>query len=984
MLIFPAFSSARTGARGILVSANAMEEVDDSLNESAARKRLRTSHACDGCRTRKTRCDGSHPCATCAATNQECTFGSEANSRSKNDIILESVLRVERSLHELKSNISVNSQLGCQHQSHLSPPNPRASSFSVSTPETSLRRRSFAIQTPASHDLGENGNNLENAVLDSMHTSTTESVLQWPHFDVFPLLRTDQMSIFHLEQSRPPLPISSNPVYPYIDAEDVDSILTAFEHNVNFWYPTMSQAQLQEIRTTLRSGVPAEDTVHCCLSLLTLALGCASQAVTDLRFTSSPEGYEAATRLRNRKMGDVYFQLALRKLHIVHLKVDSETTQCLFFTAIYFASLVRPLQAWEYLSATATRCMLLLSYPSNAQDTESEERIRRMFWSCYILESDYMAELSACPPSGIARVESSVPLPSVYHTHTSEKQQEESSLYFLACISMRRLLNRVHQLLYARDSGAAFDHARFPRIVAELQRQLDDWRDVLPASFLFSVDMEETATAAGGFLRQRYLTCKGVIYRPYLMWALSDIGSGGNNVALTIPEAITNCQACLDACLLHALNLRGFPQTVLIDTWICSLSHSMSGAMLILLAACQVPALREIIRSRVARVGDHLQGLFNHWRQISFGNDSPSVERSLWLMQLADRIDMLWGNILRQSNIKSIKPYSVSSRSCVVFRLFSTQSLLQRQPRQPTANMSWMDSWSRPSKSQATPAPYYLLPGGESTPYCHSCGRVISTRRTAATAKTNTPAKYCSSRCRTKKPGKLDRELESAFVHFLSADNGGSVDGKPATKGGSNSGKQKKSKHVKGDNRVLVTCSTVEEFVFGSHRSSMEEMEDEDLSEDETQISHAPTSLPPGPAQSASSDEDMDCSGDIQSDKQIDGDVFARMAVRSGTRMRPSQSISEVNGSVGGEKGRAERIQETDAMLEKRKQGQRRAREREMTKCAARRGVVFGFSVDGDDGQDAGGKRRLCEAVMSGKVVEPSFAKGDWAIRWRE
>jgi hypothetical protein len=44
---------------------------------------------------------------------------------------------------------------------------------------------------------------------------------------------------------------------------------------------------------------------------------------------------------------------------------------------------------------------------------------------------------------------------------------------------------------------------------------------------------------------------------------------------------------------------------------------------------------------------------------------------------------------------------------------------------QKVAKMSWMDSWSRPSKSQATPAPYYLLPGGESTPYCKTCGRVI-------------------------------------------------------------------------------------------------------------------------------------------------------------------------------------------------------------------------------------------------------------------
>ncbi|KAF5024443.1 hypothetical protein F66182_3529 [Fusarium sp. NRRL 66182] len=538
-----------------------MDQADGDLNDAVewpARKRLRTSHACDACRNRKTRLD----------------------PRSKNDLILEGVLRVEKTLHELRSAIPTNLQPGCQHPS---PQTHHTNSFSGSPSDISLRRQSHAIQTPNSQDQRENTNNFENAVLDSMHTSTTESILQWPHFDVFPLLRHDGETIFHLEQSRTPLSVAANPMYPYVDTEDIASVLKAFERNINFWYPSMSQAQLISIRATIHNGMPAEDTVHSCLCLLTLALGCASQAAEDLRFVDNLESAEKDKRLRRRKLGDIYFQLALKKLHVVHLQVDSESTQCLFFTA------------------------------------------------------DYMAELSSCPPSGIARVESSVPLPSAYHTHTSEIVEEESSLYFLACISMRRLLNRVHQLLYARDTGAAFNHARFPRIVAELQRQLDDWRDVLPASFSFNIDTDEAATASGGFLRQRYLTCKGVIYRPYLMWMLSisHAGAGSLTVNPSIPDVINNCKACLDACLLHALDLRGFPQTVLIDTWICSLS--MSGTILILLAAYQVPALKEYISSRVTLVASHLEKLFCHWREASFGVDSPSVDRSLWLIRQADR-----------------------------------------------------------------------------------------------------------------------------------------------------------------------------------------------------------------------------------------------------------------------------------------------------------------------------------------------------------
>lgn len=324
--------------------------------------------------------------------------------------------------------------------------------------------------------------------------------------------------------------------------------------------------------------------------------------------------------------------------------------------------------------------------------------------------------------------------------------------------------------------------------------------------------------------------------------------------------------------------------------------------------------------------------------------------------------------ISRGPRIRTLRIFTSLSHS----NRLSTSFPLKRGSSSEPAKMSWMDSWSRPSKSQATPAPFYLLPGGEATPYCHSCGRVISTRKTTASAKTNTPVKYCSSRCRTQKPGKLDRELEKAFLKLLTAEEH-AVTEKKSAKG--TSGKHKKGKNSKGDNRILVSCSAAEEIVFGPNRTSTEEGHEETHSEDETPRTSEPTQAMSEPR---TSEEDLDLADILKDENDVDGDVLARMSVRSGTRIRPAQSVSQVNGSVGGEKGRAERIHETDEMLEKRRQGQRRARERELTKCAARRGVVFGFSVNED------GEKRLCEAVMSGKVVEPSFAKGDWAIRWRE
>ena len=134
-------------------------------------------------------------------------------------------------------------------------------------------------------------------------------------------------------------------------------------------------------------------------------------------------------------------------------------------------------------------------------------------------------------------------------------------------------------------------------------------------------------------------------------------------------------------------------------------------------------------------------------------------------------------------------------------------------------------------------------------------------------------------------------------------------------------------------------------------------------------------------------------------------------------RVRPPQSQSELNGSIGGEKGWAEKIEESPEMLQKRLEGQRRADERELVRCAARRLCAFGIVVDAlpgegeqigkgkggkgknkgkekarvgaaEDGDDDGGRgqerRKKCEAIMSGNVVEASYAKGDWGIRWRE
>ncbi|KAG7147425.1 multidrug resistance regulator 2 like protein [Verticillium longisporum] len=623
--------------------------MDHESGSEPARKRLRTSHACDACRAKKIRCNGNTPCASCDGSRQECTYGSEANSRGKSDLILESVLRVEKFLHEMKSAVPAiiapspqdhQQQQHRRRQSMVSPnlPTavPRAASFS-SSPRTEVLHH----RTPLSEShWPPAANNLDNAVLASMHTSATEAVLQWPHFDVFPGLRDGYDPIFRLEQARPPIKSRSSTWYPFVTPREVDEILESFGQTVNFWYPTMSQQQMAGVRALIVNGVPEEDSIEVCLALLTMALGLAGQVTAKLASgTTSLTQKDHETRASKKAMADVYFDGVLKRLHVVHTHIGSTSTHCLFYVAMYFAFLRRPLQAWEYINAAAAKCLLLLSYTSEDDSTEDSERIRRIFWSCYILESDYLAELSALPQSGISAIESTTPLPGEYHTHADAHQQELASLYLLACISMRRLLNRVHHLLYAQTTGAALDPTRFPAVVRELNHQLDEWREVLPPAFAFTVDETPTATEAGAFLRQRYSTCRSVIYRPYFMWMLSGMAppaavrSPGDGIAGK--EVMASCKMCLDACLLHIMNLRGYGQTVLVDTWICSLS--MAGAMLVLLAACRVPALRELIGSEILSAGEHLRQVLEGWQEVMGDPASPSVEQSVRIIAEADR-----------------------------------------------------------------------------------------------------------------------------------------------------------------------------------------------------------------------------------------------------------------------------------------------------------------------------------------------------------
>lgn len=206
--------------------------------------------------------------------------------------------------------------------------------------------------------------------------------------------------------------------------------------------------------------------------------------------------------------------------------------------------------------------------------------------------------------------------------------------------------------------------------------------------------------------------------------------------------------------------------------------------------------------------------------------------------------------------------------------------------------------------------------------YCTRSNPTQATRKSHTTQPT--PQKYCSDRCRREKPRpapSTEKDIEQTFTRLL---------------GG-------------GGERRIVKCEDVERAVFTKSRT-----DDDGASGDDVEILDAGGQGEDGRSNSGEEAEDND---------DDDGDGGVRLP----SDMDPA--VTSTSTKPKSEDGSHHKTL--------REWGMQKAKEREMVRRAARRGVAFGFEMEG-------GKRRWVEAVQRGRVVESSFAKGEWGVRWRE
>ncbi|KAK4548872.1 hypothetical protein LTR36_008645 [Oleoguttula mirabilis] len=537
--------------------------------------RRRATIACEICRSRKSRCDGARPrCKLCSELGAACVYREPGIKLDAGDkLILEQLARIEGLLHS-----SLASPALAGGAPHLGPISP-ATSNTASEDYQAKRLSSTSAIAPSALPL--NGLGTWSANISAMpkhHTTPALHLLQWPVVKDLISRPCDPQVLMQLEMAREPLTITK---HYSLDFTNIGSYTQAFFERANVWYAvvnpyTWRQYYRQAAQQDFRSGAES------CAVLLVFALGEAAHSgmsISQLARGQTPPGMD-------------FFAAAWDILPSQMIKNDVTSTQCHILAAAYLLYLVRPLEAWNLLCNASMKQQLMLSSP-HCIPPQLKELSERIYWNTLMIESDLLAELDL-PHSGIVQYEESMRLPRSfpYDAVTAAGNGDElpgndDLWYFLAEIALRRLLNRVSHLIYAHKRSASLSIASLEPIVAELDYQLAQWYEGLPAPVKFPRERLPARDQIQTVLRLRYFACRTIIFRPYIQAVLAD-----ESVAHE-PGVQDACRKCLEACIRQLEYVSAHHEGHLPYLWQGALS--IMSQTLLLMGATLSPTLAQLL-----------------------------------------------------------------------------------------------------------------------------------------------------------------------------------------------------------------------------------------------------------------------------------------------------------------------------------------------------------------------------------------------------
>ncbi|KAF5723948.1 oleate-activated transcription factor 1 [Fusarium mundagurra] len=443
--------------------------------------RRQALNACEACRKRKTKCDEKKPtCARCTRLGLECMY-IETVAAKKNLSIEE----LTGTLKRMDEKLDVLTAFA-QHQAPTTglASTPGDSYFAAFSP---LNLGSTGVTQNASTPFLDTGRVLEELSLSQRHSTAPQHLLTWP-CSTLQMSEPDLQYPMDLEINRPSLSRSTAPPR-CLEPPPSES-----------WLSRLSLSQVSLLTQSYFQHF------HPSCLILNESLFY-SQVLSNAVQTNFAPNYSSCTVLLVCSLGSIVAHYA------GHEEWSSGNEQDIGLGFFNLANdMFRNLERcnWE-----SVQCLLLMGQ--------------------ILAEFDF-------PASGLGKLASSMPLPVVPGAGT-DPSHAQYQFFFLALISMRKLLNRILFHLYSRDhtedpangepahadKPAAFLSVT-PSVMFELDRQLEEWRTCLPQGLEFLAyseaqlaevpELDQTHRSTNerlrGHLMARYFAAKSIIHRPYI------------------------------------------------------------------------------------------------------------------------------------------------------------------------------------------------------------------------------------------------------------------------------------------------------------------------------------------------------------------------------------------------------------------------------------------------------------------------------------
>ncbi|CAG9988603.1 unnamed protein product [Clonostachys byssicola] len=603
--------------------------MDDSGYSQPSFKRQRTALACNSCRNRKSRCNGTRPqCAMCVEMGLDCVYqqpgyrrkevsdGHEARLTS-----IEQTLQLlleenrQRNRQQAASGVaefsSIDSQCGTYATSQAQEGDAAAASHygnSVANiPEDDTVDGMGAIKFADEQESGFFGPSSTVAFIKQIAgaVAAASSVASGPGPEDHILPSESRVNGELLRVSRPASPVTNPQVFPgasdivdvYVLPPEAETLhlVSLFFRDTGMLFPYIhEQSALDGVKAVKRGGFGAARRSWLCLLNMILAfVTCISTQ------PNQPVEQSAAD-------SNVYFKRA-QKLsgNLTFKNVNIEIVQYLLLMTQYLQGTQRSAQTWNVHGLTVKAALQLGLHVENASSgfNAVEREVRKRTWyGCIILDRTMSMTFGRPPAIPTQYVRMELPVSADLGSLISGDgfQPEDgggtsTAAFFVATITLYQILGDIIASQYDQNIGTS-THTSLSCLLENtirLEGQLLAWKRVLPDTLSrrpWDVKSGDSGADAvfdklSVILKLRYLNIRTLLHRPVLARYLEQLrvhGPDQNEMLWMQRFGQSYLEACIESAseiITIAHNLSDTPSTL--GAWWFSTYYTFNAALII-------------------------------------------------------------------------------------------------------------------------------------------------------------------------------------------------------------------------------------------------------------------------------------------------------------------------------------------------------------------------------------------------------------------